>query len=69
MTGIEFHLGQLLRAEPRRPPKSQAILVRHVLEWFGEPEPSDSQVKHHIGPLYVALRDVSEKNSSGSPRK
>jgi hypothetical protein len=50
-------------------PKSQAILVRHILEWFGEQEPSESQVKHHIGPLYVALRDVSERNSNGSPRK
>jgi hypothetical protein len=44
-------------------PKSQAELVRHMLEWFGEPEPSESQVKEHIGPLYAAFRDASSKPS------
>ena len=50
-------------------PKSQAILVRHILEWFGEPGPSETQVKEHIGPLYAALRDVSAKISKRSPSK
>jgi hypothetical protein len=50
-------------------PKSQAILVRHILEWFGEPGPSETQVKEHIGPLYAALRDVSAKTSKRSPSR
>jgi hypothetical protein len=44
-------------------PKSQAKLVRHMLKWFGEPEPSETQVKQHIGPLYNVLRDVPAKAS------
>jgi hypothetical protein len=42
-------------------PRSQAKLVNHILEWFGEAGPSDTQVKEHIGPLYAALRDISPK--------
>jgi hypothetical protein len=50
-------------------PKSQAILIRHILEWFGESEPSETQVKEHIGPLYAALLDVSAKTSKRSAGK
>jgi hypothetical protein len=48
-------------------PRRQAILVRHILEWFGQPEPSETQVKEHIGPLYAALHDVSPKTPKRSP--
>jgi hypothetical protein len=46
-------------------PKSQAKLVGHILEWFGEPGPSETQVKKHIGPLYTALRNAPPKASTG----
>ena len=44
-------------------PKSQAKLVGHMLEWFGECEPSETQVKAHIGPLYAVFRGASAKAS------
>jgi hypothetical protein len=44
-------------------PKSQAKLVGHMLEWFGEGGPGETQVKEHIGPLYTGLRDASAKAS------
>jgi hypothetical protein len=50
-------------------PKSQAVLVRYILEWFGELEPSESQVKLHIGPLYDAIRRTSSKVSKTSSSK
>jgi hypothetical protein len=50
-------------------PKRQARLVGHILEWFGEPGPSETQVKEHLAPLYAALRDASPKASKSSSGK
>jgi hypothetical protein len=47
-------------------PKSQAKLVGHVLEWFGERGPGDTQVKQHIGPLYTTLRDSAKASKMRS---
>lgn len=37
------------------PPK-QADLLRYIAEWFGDDGPSDTQLKEHLGPLYLALK-------------
>ncbi|TXN00564.1 hypothetical protein FV242_21465 [Methylobacterium sp. WL64] len=37
-------------------PRGQADLVRHVLEWFGEDAPGETQAKEHLGPLYLAFK-------------
>lgn len=37
-------------------PSKQADLIRHMEEWFGEDAPGDTQLKEHLGPLYLALK-------------
>jgi hypothetical protein len=37
-------------------PSKQADLIRHMVEWFGEDVPGDTQLKEHLGPLYLALK-------------
>lgn len=37
-------------------PAKQADLVRYIAEWFGEDCPSDTQLKEHLGPLYLAIK-------------
>jgi len=37
-------------------PAKQAELVRYIAEWFGEDCPSDTQLKEHLSPLYLALK-------------
>jgi hypothetical protein len=46
-------------------PKRQAKLVEHILEWFGESEPSETQVKEHIGPLYEVFQSPGNAFSRG----
>jgi hypothetical protein len=35
-----------------------------MFEWFGNSEPSETQVKEHIGPLYAVFLDASTKRSN-----
>jgi hypothetical protein len=36
-------------------PKTQAELVAHIAEWFGDDAPADSTIKDHIAPLYQRI--------------
>lgn len=37
-------------------PSKQAELIRHMAEWFGLDGPSETQLKEHLAPLYLALK-------------
>ena len=37
-------------------PSKQADLIRRMAEWFGEDGPGETQLKEHLGPLYLALK-------------
>jgi hypothetical protein len=47
-------------------PKRKATLIRHALEFFGEDEPSETQVKEHIGPLYDAFQAAASEKARNS---
>jgi hypothetical protein len=47
----------------------EAARYCHENGWFGEPGPSETQVKEHLAPLYAALRDASPKASKSSSGK
>jgi hypothetical protein len=36
-------------------PETQAGLVAHIAEWFGDDAPADSTIKDHIAPLYQRI--------------
>jgi hypothetical protein len=36
-------------------PETQADLVSHIAEWFGDDAPADSTIKDHIAPLYQRI--------------
>ncbi|WP_157064284.1 hypothetical protein [Methylobacterium tarhaniae] len=36
-------------------PNRQADLIRYIEEWFGDDAPSGTQLKEHLGPLYLAF--------------
>jgi hypothetical protein len=43
-------------------PKTQAELVRHLLEWFGENGPADSDVKAHVRRFMQAYKKPMAEN-------
>ena len=39
-------------------PETQADLVAHISDWFGDNGPGDSQIKEHLAPLYQRAKQA-----------